>query len=351
MRPGGRSELSEGRSPQGRSANLRSSITTLSSALLINLVFLGLGLSFQLLSWLVGLQTEFAKYMAIAWVAAFVGCVASIAGLYLRDTTKGYVRAKKDLEEQYQELELLERISPIHRDLRFIKRTDRFVILGKGDVRLEWSFKLGPTKQTRVYLPIFAENHEEASCVGVDSITVKAGNMSWTDPHPQQHYQPVHIRKPFPGVKGPQMEFGILTVDLSADDLSPSERTVYEICAKMTLRGAFPMMLVHERAIVDLPYFTDELEIVIEGANGVCSVGRPDGVDPLEVSATWGNIEVGDGFESLREKHRYQESGGSIKWPCSEPKAGYRYAVSFRVADAKWSAPSATVPIDDASAT
>ncbi len=207
------------------------------------------------------------------------------------------------------------------------RRRDRFLIQKdfSGILDLHFEIKTNLEEPVRdIPFPIYAEKRrskQSTSPVRLLSLSVDGREESTND-----RYYPKEIRHPFAKKKGGTnvMEYGLLMVPVRLQ--KGAGQCTIDISLK--LEGSFPNISKKEFVIIEVPYITKKLEVVLE-AEDELAIKRISGSDQT-IIATPSNTDFKDQRESFEQNVNWRNIGGRIEWVCKYPKIGYSYIIYFK---------------------
>lgn len=307
------------------------------------LVTNGLVLATTLLGVVVANQTALSRDDLLAGVYTLLALVAIALIFEYGWVTLSELRIVKE-EAEAAQLATEGLANGLPQLLRMRERRDRFVLSPHGNATIHWRFDLDaslvrePIRELvfPVFAEVFGETEEPSSVVELRDLRVNGSRENCAD-----IYRPLELREMLP--KSPQklrsmMEFGVLRVPVLP--LGEQKHCVIEI--ELYLKGAFPNLRTREFAIIDIPCITRDLEVVIEGSDGLRV--RPSPLDEDKVVATLGLAEIRSLEETSRQATRWIMQGDRLVWRAEYPKLGFRYKVFFRLEDAEVRAEPAASP-------
>lgn len=258
-------------------------------------------------------------YMGICY--SLIGlCLVFLSVIYIRQFSQSF---RNDLLELKKREGIEESVPAV---ITMEKRIDKFCIKKdtSGIVDLHFEIKTVLEEPVReIPFPVYAEIKEDTyinSPVKLLSLMVDGKKKSIND-----RYHPQEVRYPLGKKKDttPVMEYGLLMVPAGLQK-GISECT---IDIRLELKGSFPNMHKQEFAIIEVPYITKYLEVVVEGEDGLSIRGIPS--PGQTVIAMPSNIDFKDQHESYQQDRNWRILDDKIIWACKYPKIGYSYVIWF----------------------
>jgi hypothetical protein len=203
-------------------------------------------------------------------------------------------------------------------------RRDHFQIHDSGSAKIKSSFDLSTDVDgvlREIMFPIFAER---PTATNNSPVKVERVVVDGRDEMPAESYFPLQVRHLFKSKAGSlPVEYGVLKVPVQL------QRGMHSHVEFELTLDAFHNRFVKEFAIVDIPYITKALEVVIECPDGY--MVRP--CEPVDetIVATSSIVENKDPSETASQRHEWRTSGRSLVWTTEHPKLGYRYKVYFHL--------------------
>jgi hypothetical protein len=240
------------------------------------------------------------------------------------------VTATLDLRDQYVRLgATVDRLKALPRSLIMSTRRDEFTIFPDKSCQLNYHFKVDCDPQASInalHFPIMSNINPDGSDDGrrIEVISVIVNRRSFQVDTVYEQRRKIFfagtIDNPVP------MQFGVVKAPINFE---PGVRT-YDVHIALRLIGSFDNIYDHEYAIVDVPYLTQTLDVVIRFDAGSIEQGQSQS-DKSAIEAYSEFVNLYDGAESLRQlKNLSYEGEHRILWKCTYPNLAYRYRIWFK---------------------
>ncbi|HBV95881.1 MAG: hypothetical protein JL50_04490 [Peptococcaceae bacterium BICA1-7] len=244
----------------------------------------------------------------------------------------GYIivlQLKKYMNERKQKDGELELFKAIPSFIHFRRRIDHFIVLKNGDGRLNWTFDIEKNTENPISymnIPILCEHLRGEMNPSVKSIIIE--KLMVNNDVYDVTYLPQFIRYPFnENISSCRpTEIGCIRTPVNL----PKGKSKASIKFTLLLKNVFSEAEIKEFVVVDIPYITEKLTVVVTHESDSCKIIPVYNNGHLIDAYSDHNLNI-DMDEVAEQNKNIKSSNGTIVWKTGLPKLGYSYQINFQV--------------------
>jgi hypothetical protein len=210
----------------------------------------------------------------------------------------------------------------------FKRREDHLLVKPNGDGILSWYFELraDPNESiNELILPVYVEipSHETIR----RAILVEAIEVDGAAQETRGALQLIERRQPMDRPPGePEVvEYEHLSIPVNLERGRDSCR----VYVRVRMLDTFPHAFTMEPLFIDIPYFTEQLQVRIESEQHSVRLPLSEGTEI--VTAMSSLMRLPDTSEAELQSALCQEEGRALIWRTDSAKLGYQYKIFFKL--------------------
>jgi hypothetical protein len=270
------------------------------------------------------------NYSIVVGIASAIGAIVILWStdihLQARETRKAIDSNLKEIRGRLNTLDTVPSL------VSFLQRSDTIWVTDTYDGIFEWVFLVEYNSDADkgihyLNFPVIADVAGKEGQAG-DNVEVQSINVRGEPKSCYGVYTVKEIRTPHPfGGADVSQQYGIVKVPVELN----SQLKQAAITLKIKYKSIFKKIATGDYVIVDIPYVTNDLKVIIQAENSKRVVAESTGQEVIEAYCEM--MAMRDYIEESHQLPRVSTRPKSIEWNTKNAKIGYRYRLHFRVVD------------------